>query len=113
MRRSAALLLILGITVGACGGSGETTAPPSSAPVATPAAPQTPSATAAPPASQVTAPDGTPTPSAKTYVVKSGDTLTAIAKRFKITLAALRAANPDVTDPRKLQIGHKLVIPTD
>lgn len=56
-----------------------------------------------------------PSPSAATgqvYVVKKGDTLIRIAFRHGVTLAALLAANPEVTDPTKLRIGQKLVIPT-
>jgi LysM repeat protein len=34
-----------------------------------------------------------------------------IAKKFGITLKALQAANPQVSDPRLMQIGEKLVIP--
>ena len=45
------------------------------------------------------------TPAAKTsskYRVQSGDTLSGIAKRAGVTLAELRAANPQITDPRKI-----------
>ena len=58
-------------------------------------------------------PGTSPAPSqdATTYVVRKGDTLTAIAKRLHVTLRALQAANPQVKDPTKLQIGDKLVIP--
>jgi LysM repeat protein len=45
------------------------------------------------------------------YVVKSGDTMYGIAKEFGITLKALQAANPQVTDPRTMQVGEELVIP--
>ncbi len=58
-------------------------------------------------------PSPQPEPSAEMtiYVVRKGDTLIAIARAYGITLAALRAANPEVSDPRKLQIGQKLRIP--
>ena len=45
------------------------------------------------------------TPAAKTsgkYRVQSGDTLSGIAKRAGVTLAELRAANPQIADPRKI-----------
>jgi LysM repeat protein len=44
------------------------------------------------------------------YAIQSGDTLSAIAKRFGVSLNALLAANPTV-NPRGLQIGQKIVIP--
>lgn len=43
------------------------------------------------------------------YAVKSGDTLSAIAKRFGTTVKAIRAANNLVTD--KIKVGDKLKIP--
>lgn len=36
------------------------------------------------------------------YRVENGDTLSGIAKRAGVTLAELRAANPQITDPRKI-----------
>ncbi len=51
-----------------------------------------------------------PKPAAMTYVVKAGDSLTAIAKRFGTTVAALARANK--LDPsRYLIIGTKLRVP--
>ena len=44
------------------------------------------------------------------YRIQSGDTLSAIAKRFGVSLNQLLAANPTV-NPRALQIGQKIVIP--
>jgi len=44
------------------------------------------------------------------YVVKSGDTYVTIAKSKKVSVAALKEANPGV-EPTKLQIGQKLHIP--
>lgn len=44
------------------------------------------------------------------YVVKSGDTYVTIAKSKKVSVNALKEANPGV-EPTKLQIGQKLHIP--
>jgi LysM repeat protein len=44
------------------------------------------------------------------YVVKSGDTYVTIARSKKVTVTALKEANPGV-EPTKLQIGQKLHIP--
>jgi LysM repeat protein len=46
----------------------------------------------------------------KTYVVEEGDTLSKIAVRFGITIAALQAAN-DISDPDMLYPGQVLKIP--
>jgi LysM repeat protein len=48
--------------------------------------------------------------SGKTYVVKKGDNPVTIAKKLKVPYNDLMALN-HVDDPRKLQIGQKLVIP--
>jgi LysM repeat protein len=48
--------------------------------------------------------------SGKTYVVKKGDNPVAIAKKLKVSYSDLMALN-HVDDPRKLQIGQKLLIP--
>src|SRR3954451_9082870 len=45
------------------------------------------------------------------YVVRSGDTFTAIAARFGVTLATLEAANPQVTDPNHIFPGQVVTIP--
>lgn len=49
-------------------------------------------------------------PGMLTYTVKAGDTPTTIARRYGITARSLMAAN-NITDPRKLYVGRKLVIP--
>jgi len=49
-------------------------------------------------------------PAASSYEVKPGDSLVAIARRHKVTPAALVAAN-GLKDPSKLKIGQKLKIP--
>jgi LysM repeat protein len=46
----------------------------------------------------------------KFYVVQSGDSPARIAKKFKVNYADLLKVN-NIEDPKKLQIGQKLVIP--
>ena len=48
--------------------------------------------------------------SAKVYLVQKGDSPAGIAKKFKVSYADLLRAN-NIEDPKKLQIGQKLVIP--
>jgi peptidoglycan DL-endopeptidase LytF len=92
-------------------------------PAATAAAPQTakavPAVVARPtpvqPAAKPAQPESKPlaaepSSSGQTYVVAKGDNPYSIAKRFNVTQDALMKANK-IDDPRKLQIGQKLVIP--
>ena len=72
------------------------------------------SPTIAPATPNVTAePTLEPTPAAtpRVYKVKAGDTLNKIAKKFKITLAALLAANPEIGNGDHIEVGQFLVIP--
>jgi LysM repeat protein len=48
--------------------------------------------------------------SAKVYMVQKGDSPAGIAKKFKVSYADLLRTN-NIEDPKKLQIGQKLVIP--
>ncbi|MBS1811892.1 MAG: LysM peptidoglycan-binding domain-containing protein [Acidobacteria bacterium] len=49
-----------------------------------------------------------------THIVKSGDTLSKIAKSNGLTMAALLAANPALkANPNNLKVGQKIVIPDD
>lgn len=73
-------------------------APPSAAPTARPSA--RPTATAAP----------TATPRPRTYRVKPGDTLTAIAARFGTTAKKLAALN-NITNPSLIRVGQVLKLP--
>jgi hypothetical protein len=50
-------------------------------------------------------------PTAHTYTVQSGDTLADIADRLGVTLAALEAANPQVTDANLIYPGQVLTVP--
>ena len=53
----------------------------------------------------VTCPNGT------LYTIRAGDTMFDIATRFGVTLQALLAANPQVTDPNRIYAGQPLCIP--
>ena len=48
--------------------------------------------------------------SGKTYIVKKGDNPVGIAKKLKVSYSDLIALN-HIDDPRKLQIGQKLLVP--
>ena len=51
------------------------------------------------------------TPSAINYTVVSGDTLSAIAKKYATTVDDLMKSNSSITDPDKIYIGQKIIIP--
>ncbi|MDH7485497.1 MAG: LysM peptidoglycan-binding domain-containing protein [Anaerolineae bacterium] len=106
------------------------TVPPEPGPAASPAAEPQPTATATaaaestatPVAVLAAVPSATPVPTAtptaspvaaaeaRTYVVQAGDSPDSIARRFGITAQALMAAN-GITDPTRLRVGQRLVIP--
>ena len=69
----------------------------------TPATSVEPSVSAAP----TEAPAATP----QTYVIKSGDTLLKIAKKFGLTVDELLAANKQIKNPNKIAVGDELIIP--
>ena len=48
-------------------------------------------------------------PSAEVYLVKKGDTLTAISRQLGVPVKTLMEANA-ISDPRKLSIGQKLTV---
>ena len=78
---------------------------PSPTPTGTP----TPKPTVTPTPKPTGSPTPTPTPAAKTYVVVSGDTLSKIATKFGVTVAAIKTANNLTSD--LISIGQKLIIP--
>ncbi len=51
-----------------------------------------------------------PASSSRSYVVEKGDNPVAIAKRFNVSYADLLRVN-NISDPRKLRVGQKLIIP--
>ena len=111
MRVRAALVAVaLLATVAACGGSAAS--PGQSASASQPAAASLaiPSAAAQPTAEASVAPIATPA-TGTTYTVKKGDTLWAIAQKYKTTIKAIQDANPTLKNPDVLKIGQKLVIP--
>ncbi|HZV02796.1 MAG TPA: GH25 family lysozyme [Planctomycetota bacterium] len=57
-------------------------------------------------------PPSSPPPAAnKTYTVQKGDTLSGIAARFGVSLNALEAANPQITNPNLIYPGQVITIP--
>lgn len=53
----------------------------------------------------------TPVPGSTTYTVVTGDTLSSIAANKGVTLAALEAANPQITNPSLIFVGNIINIP--
>ncbi|MFW6238332.1 MAG: DUF3794 and LysM peptidoglycan-binding domain-containing protein, partial [Halanaerobiales bacterium] len=51
-------------------------------------------------------------PSYVVYVIKKGDTLWKIARRYNTTVDALKEANPDIV-PQNLQVGQKICVPDE
>ena len=71
----------------------------------------TPLATPSPPeALVVTPPPGQPTATPSIYTIQTGDTLSQIAEKFRVSLDSLISENPDV-DPGALPVGQTLKIP--
>src|SRR5689334_1315103 len=86
-------------------------------PPAAPAAPAPGSVANLPPQSYPTpptpppvAPPVEPTPAAKSYTIKQGDTLGKIAKLENVSVADLTSANPGL-DPKKLKPGQEIKVP--
>ena len=52
-----------------------------------------------------------PSPTFTPYVVQPGETLSTIAKSYGVTLQAILAANPDITDPKYVKTGQHILIP--
>ena len=53
-----------------------------------------------------------PAPTPQVYTIKTGDTLSKIARKFNVTLDALLAANKDtIKNPNRIRVGDEIVIP--
>jgi len=61
--------------------------------------------------SSVPAPTTAQTTQPTSYKIQSGDTLSALARKYGTTVSALMAANPQITDPNKIYAGANLNIP--
>ena len=108
MRGRAAFVLAVVVLVSACGGS---SASPSSSPQTQPPPTGAPIQSTEP-STAAGSPAASAVPAGTIYVVRKGDTLIGIAKKYHVTLKALRAANPQITDPTKIRTGTKLTIPS-
>ena len=57
-------------------------------------------------------PTPVPEPTPQLYVIKTGDTLSRIAREFNVTLDALLAANKDrISNPNRIRVGDEIIIP--
>jgi LysM repeat protein len=116
MRTTIACVALVALLATACGGGG---GGPGANPfgrdaTATPTLPASGPGTTPSPAGQETptptAEQPTPTANPETYTVQEGDTLSAIAEQFGLTIADLVAAN-DLADPDLIFPGQVLRIP--
>jgi LysM repeat protein len=85
----------------------EPAAPAAAAPAAAPA---TPRAAAPAPRATTTQPPRVEAVRAGTHTVAAGETFYGIANRYRVTPAAMRAANPDA-DAERIRVGQTLRIP--
>jgi len=85
-------------------------ASPTLEPTLTPTEAPTEAPSIAPTEAPAVAPTAAPTAAHETYIVKSGDTLERIARRFGTTVDAIMELN-GLTDRNRLSIGQRLLIP--
>ena len=105
--------------LGGVGGAGVAAVAPSQSPqasivAAAPSPTPAPSVTPVPSAAPSLAPSAepSPTPEPRTYKVKRGDTLSAIAARFGTTVKAIVALN-EIDNPSRIAIGSVLELPPE
>lgn len=68
--------------------------------------------TPAPTIAPTPTPGATAAPAGQIYTLVAGDTLAKVAARFGLTLDALLMANPQITNPDRIAVGDRIVIPT-
>ncbi|HSL77273.1 MAG TPA: LysM peptidoglycan-binding domain-containing protein [Candidatus Limnocylindrales bacterium] len=57
-------------------------------------------------------PTPVPEPTPQVYVIKTGDTLSRIARQFNVSLDALLAANKErISNPNRIRVGDEIIIP--
>ena len=49
----------------------------------------------------------------ETHVVRSGETLSGVAKKYRVSTAEVRDANPKIPKSGMLRVGQRLIIPTN
>ena len=54
---------------------------------------------------------GSPAQTGRVYLVKKGDTLWGIARRYHVSLSALIRANPQIKNPNRIYPGNRVTIP--
>lgn len=64
-----------------------------------------------PPTTTTTIAVATTAPTAQEYTIQRGDTMRKIAGKFNVTVEAILAINPKVTDVNKIQAGQVILIP--
>jgi predicted carbohydrate-binding protein with CBM5 and CBM33 domain len=96
--------------VNIAGGGGSTT--PTSAPTSAPTTRPTTAPTTAPTTRPTTTPTTAPTTGTEWYTVRQGDSLGAIAASRRITLAALIAVNPEISDANLIYVSQRIRIPS-
>lgn len=110
------LAVLLGLALAGCGRVLQPPTPTTVA-LASPTATDTPRPTATRratftpvPATPSDTPTPTVTPTPIIYVIKQGDTLIPIARRFGVSVQDIQEAN-GITDPRRLRVGQEIIIP--
>jgi hypothetical protein len=118
MKKNLLIVIILALSLTACGGGEDSTAVQT--PAEKPAPLVTPYHTAAPLETQsptqtpepTPTPPPLPTPTPFLHTVTEGETMIGIAGYYGVSLDALGIANPDV-NPNYLSVGAQLIIPLD